>query len=61
VDAIVPDMDPTAEKYLELNREYSVKWPNITRKKPAPADADAFKDTPDKYPAMFSEEPGEGD
>ena len=61
IEAIIPDSDPRAESYLELNREYSLKWPNITRKKPAPPDADAFKDTKNKYPALFSDKPGEGD
>ncbi len=61
IEAIVPDSDSRAESYLELNREYSTKWPNITKKKPAPIDADSFKDTKGKYPAMFSEEPGQGD
>ena len=61
IEAIVPDMDARAEKFLEMNREFSTKWPNITRKKPAPEDADSYKDIKDKYPAMFSEKPGDGD
>lgn len=61
VEAIVPDSSPRAEPYLELNREYSAKWPNITRKKPALPDADAYKDKKDKYPSLFSVNPGEGD
>ena len=32
VEAIIPDTDGEAEKWLELNRDYSEKWPNITRK-----------------------------
>jgi len=39
----------------------SANWPNLTRKKDAPADADAWKDVPDKYENHFSAEPGEGD
>ena len=35
VDAIKPDTEPGLEKWLELNREYSEKWPNITSKKEA--------------------------
>jgi ferredoxin len=57
-EAIIPDTDKRAEKWLELNREYAGKWPNITHKKTAPADADAWKGKPDKYPAEFSEKPG---
>ena len=40
VDAIKPDTEPGLEKWLELNRQYSEKWPNITSKKEAPPDAD---------------------
>jgi len=61
IDAIVTDIDERAEPYLELNRQYSTgPWPNITKKKPAPADADDFKDKKGKMD-LFSPEPGEGD
>jgi ferredoxin len=33
----------------------------ITRKKPAPPDADAFVNVPDKFDKYFSPNPGEGD
>ena len=59
-EAIVPDTDGEAEKWLELNREYSTKWPNITRKGDAPADADAFKDEAGKFDKYFSPDPGKG-
>ena len=55
MNAIVPDSDAT-DKYIKLNAEYAPLWPNITRKKAAPADADAWKDKPDKD-ALFSPEP----
>ncbi len=61
VDAIKPDTEPNLEKWLELNRQYSEVWPNITTKKPAPADADAFVSEPDKFQKYFSPKPGEGD
>jgi ferredoxin len=35
-----------------------VEWPNITRKKPYPADADQWKDVPDKYDKYFTPDPG---
>jgi ferredoxin len=54
VDAIKPDTEPGAEKWLDLNRQYSAVWPNITRKKPAPPDADAFVNVPDKFAKYFS-------
>jgi len=62
IGAIVPDLDARAEKFLSLNRDYSNgKWPVITRKKPAPADADEFKDIEDKFSKYFSPNPGQGD
>lgn len=62
IEAIVPDSDSRAENWLQLNRDYSNgKWPVITRKKDAPADADEFKGKSDKYPALFSANPGTGD
>ena len=39
VDAIKPDTEPGAEKWLSLNAEYARLWPNITLKKEPPADA----------------------
>lgn len=61
IEAIVPDSAPSAENYLELNRLYSEKWPNLTKKKPALPEAEDFKATADKYPSMFSDAPGTGD
>jgi len=60
-DAIKPETEPNVEKWLEINREYSEKWPNITAKKDALADADSFKDEDGKYEKYFSPEPGQGD
>ena len=31
-EAIIPDTDPGADKWVEVNREYAEVWPNITRK-----------------------------
>jgi hypothetical protein len=60
VDAIKPDTEPNLDKWLELNRQYSESWPNITTKKAAPPDADAFVAEPDKFTKYFSPNPGEG-
>ena len=49
------------DHWLEVNRQYSEIWPNITTKKPAPADADAFVGEPEKFDKYFSTDPGEGD
>ncbi|MFB2939046.1 ferredoxin FdxA [Aerosakkonemataceae cyanobacterium BLCC-F154] len=57
-EAIVPDTDMLAEKWLQLNQEYAEKWPNITRRKAAPADADSYNGESDKYNKYFSPNPG---
>ncbi|MBS0222872.1 MAG: ferredoxin family protein [Proteobacteria bacterium] len=56
--AIVADTEKGVERWLELNRTYSTQWPNISRKDEAPADADQWKDTPDKFTRFFSPKPG---
>ena len=50
VDAIVAEDDIPAgkEQFLELNAELAKSWPVITAAKPAPADADDWKDVKDK-------------
>jgi ferredoxin len=57
-EAIVPDSEAVAEKWLDLNRQYAASWPNITRKGDAPPDADEWKGVPDKFAKFFSPEPG---
>lgn len=59
-EAIVPDTDGKAEKWMELNRDYAAQWPNLTRKKDALPDADAFKDENGKFDKYFSAKPGAG-
>ena len=61
IDAILPDSDPEAEKWLELNREYSEKWPVITETRAPMPNADALKDEAGKFDRYFSERPGDGD
>jgi ferredoxin len=58
-EAIFPDSEPKGEKFADLNREYAGKWPNATHKKEPPADADEWKGKEGKYPAAFSDKPGE--
>lgn len=50
VDAIVAEDDlPDNNKgFLELNKRLSKQWPIITAIKPAPVDADQWKDVPNK-------------
>ena len=58
VDAIKPDTDSGLEDWLELNRKFSESWPNITRQKEPPPDADDWRDVPDKL-RHFSPNPGD--
>ena len=61
IEAIKPDTEvDAAEKWLEFNRQYSEAWPNITRKKEPPPDADDWQTTPDKLAKHFSTKPGDG-
>lgn len=59
-EAILPDTESEADDWLELNREYSEKWPNITVKGDAPADADDFVNVEKKFEKFFSKAPGQG-
>ncbi len=60
-EAILPDSEAELGKWVELAREYSNgQWPNLTRKIPAPADADDWKGVEDKFTKHFSPKPGEG-
>ncbi len=61
IEAIIPDTDPAATKWLDVNRRYSEQWPVITRIKPAMPNADDFKDKADKFKDYFSPKEGEGD
>ena len=57
-EAIKPDTMSGLERWLELNAEFAKRWPNITAKKPPPADAKVWDGVPRKYPEHFSEKPG---
>lgn len=56
IEAILPDTKEDAGQWLELNSEYSKKWPNITRKKEPPPDANVWDKVPGKL-KYFSKEP----
>ena len=60
VEAILPDTEDDTERWVEMNRQYSEKWPNITQKAEPPADGDDYKDMPDKFDKFFSADPGKG-
>lgn len=55
-DAIKPESAELA-KWIDLNRKYSVIWPNINESKEAPADADEWKNVKDKE-HLISEKAG---
>ena len=57
-EAILPDSDALAEQWLEHNRDYAARWPNITRKGEPPPDADAWKGVAGKFAAYFKPAPG---
>tara|TARA_B100001029_G_C15022359_1_gene431390 strand:+ start:217 stop:552 length:336 start_codon:yes stop_codon:yes gene_type:complete len=59
-EAIVPDTEDGLDEWLEINQKYAESWPNLTTKKESPADADEWKDKPDKK-SELSANPGEGD
>ncbi len=42
------DLPDDQEQYLEINERYAKTWPVITEMKPAPGDADEWKDVKDK-------------
>ena len=60
-EAILPDTESGQEKWLELNASFSADWPNITRKKESPADADEHKGEEGKYDKYFTPDAGSGD
>jgi len=42
------DLPEDQKSFIALNAELAKQWPGITVKKPAPADADTWKDVPNK-------------
>lgn len=62
-NAIVADNALSPEesiKWEEINRKYSLIWPNITEKKDPLPDWKDWDGVPNKYEEHFSEEPGKG-
>ena len=56
-EAIIDGDDDTNGRWLELNIKYTQIWPVITEKGPVPADADAYKDVPNKLEEHFDPAP----
>jgi ferredoxin len=57
-EAIKPDTESGLDDWLILNREYALKWPNMTAKGQVPADAKEWDGVPGKL-AQFSSKPHE--
>ncbi len=57
-EAIISDISPEAEKWLEINKQFSANWPNITRKGETPKDADEWLKVENKFKDHFSNHPG---
>jgi ferredoxin len=60
-DAIKSDTETNLEKWLEINREYATKWPNITIKKEPLPEASHFDGKFNKYEVYFNPQAGSGD
>ena len=59
-EAIIPDTEDGADKWVELNTKYAATWPNITEKIDAMPGADDIVSEEGKLEKYFSEKPGAG-
>lgn len=57
-EAIIPDTAQGSERWVEINQQYALTWPNITRKGTSPEDADQWLNTENKFQEHFSDKPG---
>lgn len=55
-EAISPEA-PNLVKWIEINREYAKKWPNITKKKDALKEAQEMDGIKNKYEKFFDPRP----
>ncbi|KIE05597.1 Ferredoxin-2 [Candidatus Jidaibacter acanthamoeba] len=56
-EAIKPESEDLMQ-WMEINKKFSVQWPNITEKHPHAPDAEQFNGKEGKYEEYFSEKPG---
>jgi ferredoxin len=61
VEAILADTTPGLERWLKLNAEFALAWPNITIKRESPLNAKEFEGVGGKFEQHFSPNPGRGD
>ena len=52
IEAIEPDTNKNTEEMLLVNKEFSTKWPNITKKDPM-SNWEKYKDEKDKFNKYF--------
>ena len=55
VDAIKPNTEVGAEKWVEINIKYSEIWPNINKKVDAPQDWKKLENEENKFEKYFKE------
>ena len=62
IDAIQPDTNDGASKWIEHNEKFGKTWPNISKKRinDVPTDQAKWRNVKDKL-KYFSEKPGKGD
>src|SRR5260370_32290619 len=53
VEAVIPDSEGEAEKWLELNPDYSSAWPDLTRKNPPPGDPHELRRVQGEFQKFF--------
>ena len=58
-EAILPDSDSGAEKWIDLNATQSNIWPNLTEKKEQSSDAEEYQGVENKFEKFYSDKPGE--
>ena len=58
IEAIHSDTEEKMEKWVEINKIYSEKWPVIVEKKDPPADSEEWKNVEGKFEKYFSEKSG---
>jgi ferredoxin len=57
-EAIIPDTNPAAGKWLALNTEMAKTWPVISAKGEPPADAESWRGVENKYERFFAVDHG---
>ena len=58
IDAIHHDTEDNMEKWVEINRVYADKWPNIVEKKPPPLDSKEWENVENKFEKHFRAKSG---